>query len=123
LDTDSCASAQDFACSPCDTKCRSVSEVLSNWILLDPLVLSWSSLSAELLVSAIMGFSHLWLVRKAREGKTARESKEHSVGMSGVSKRHSQDTEHHNQENSTTEGLDLALCLSIDAVRKTRPTV
>jgi hypothetical protein len=109
IDTDSCSEVQDFACSPCDTKCRSVSEVLSNWILLDPLVLSWSSLSAELLVSAIMGFSHLWLVRKAREGKTARESMESasfSAGHIG-----SQRFEMTESDSSELQGLDLVLGL------------
>jgi hypothetical protein len=59
-------------CGPCDTSCRSTAEVLANWILLDPHVLSFSSLAAEFAISAIMGAIQLWLVSKSGEARKVR---------------------------------------------------
>ena len=59
-------------CDPCDTSCRSIANVLANWILLDPHVLSFSSLAAEFAISAIMGAIQLWLVSKSGEARKVR---------------------------------------------------
>ncbi len=78
--TDDCITNDTERCGPCDTSCRNTSEVLSNWILLDPNVLSFSSMAAEFLVSAIMGAIQLWLLSKSNQGSnlraTAHNSKE-----------------------------------------------
>jgi hypothetical protein len=69
---DDCTENDSRFCGPCDTSCRSLSEVLSNWILMDPNVLSFSSMAAELLVSAIMGAIQLWLSSKSKQGSNVR---------------------------------------------------
>jgi hypothetical protein len=61
-------------CGPCDTSCRSTAQVLANWILLDPHVLSFSSLAAEFAISAIMGAIQLWLVSKSGEARKVRSA-------------------------------------------------
>jgi hypothetical protein len=66
-DQDHCADVD--VCSPCDSSCRRVSEVLSNWILLDPRVLGVSSLVSECLTSAIMVLIQLWLASKGEQGR------------------------------------------------------
>jgi hypothetical protein len=80
---DDCTENDSTFCGPCDTSCRSLSEVLSNWILLDPNVLSFSSMAAELLVSAIMGAIQLWLSSKSKQGSNVRatvhDAKEHEM--------------------------------------------
>jgi hypothetical protein len=98
-------------CGPCDVSCRSTAEVLANWMILDPFVLPFSSMAAELLNSFIMGAIMLWLTNKSRAGSVIRSRT--SANRQEVS---GQKAEKGWLEHSS-EGRDLALEMSLEIRR------
>ena len=110
---DSCDLNNIITCGPCDVSCRSTSEVLANWVSLDPFVLPFSSMAAELLNSFIMGAIMLWLTTKSRAGTMirSRTSANRNEKVSG------EKAEMNNWLNHSSEGRDLALEMSLDIHR------
>ena len=96
--SDSCERVDD-RCGPCDTTCRTTAEVLSNWILLDPNVFGFSSMTTELLISAIMGAIQLWL-----ESKESKGSKMRAAALKAKSE----------PQDSQRSGQDLAFVISME---------
>jgi hypothetical protein len=110
----SCDLNNIITCTPCDVSCRSTSEVLANWIVLDPFVLSFSSMAAELLNSFIMGAIMLWLTTKSRAGTMIRMSRTSANRKEKVS---GEKAEMNTWLDHSSEGRDLALEMSLDIRR------
>ena len=111
---DSCDLNNIITCGPCDVSCRSTSEVLANWIVLDPFVLPFSSMAAELLNSFIMGAIMLWLTTKSRAGTLIRMSRTSANRKEKVS---GEKAEMNSWLEHSSEGRDLALEMSLDIRR------
>jgi hypothetical protein len=96
-------------CSPCDPRCRPTAEVLSNWMLLDPHVLSFSSVAAEFGVSLIMAAIQFWLVSKSREGNASRDI---GWGLRGL-RRSEQPLDSNDALSRKKEGADFAFAIAL----------
>jgi hypothetical protein len=110
----SCDLNNIITCTPCDVSCRSASEVLANWIVLDPFVLPFSSMAAELLNSFIMGAIMLWLTTKSRAGTMIRMSR---TSANRKEKGSGEKAEMNKWLEHSSEGRDLALEMSLDIRR------
>jgi hypothetical protein len=119
---DSCDLNNIIECGPCDVSCRSTVEVLQNWIMLDPFVLSFSSMAAELLNSFTMGAIMLWLTIKSRRGTvirmTALANRKESAGQKAeMNTSAGQKAEMNTWLAPSEEGRDLALNMSLEVRR------